>query len=128
LDTDPIQHFTDGQWTAGVIGLGYVGLPLAVTAAGSGLRVLGYDVDQAKVDSLNEGTSHVEDVTDDELARHWQAGPSFTTDASRLSEADAIFIAVPSPLGRNRQPDTSYITSAAETIGTYCPPRATDLA
>jgi len=114
--------FRDDTWTAGIIGLGYVGLPLAVTAASRGLNVIGFDVLQDKVDQLTAGTSHVEDVTDDELAAAVQAGARFTTDEQELADADAIFIAVPSPLGRNRQPDMSYIEAAADTIARVARP------
>ncbi|MEX1178958.1 MAG: nucleotide sugar dehydrogenase [Nitriliruptor sp.] len=114
--------FADGRWTVGVIGLGYVGLPLAVTAAQRGLDVIGYDVDQRKVDALNSGSSHVEDVDDAELAEALKGGATFTTDEDALTGADAIFIAVPSPLGRNRQPDMSFIESASETIARVARP------
>jgi UDP-N-acetyl-D-glucosamine dehydrogenase len=108
--------FRDEPWTAGVIGLGYVGLPLAVTAAAAGLEVIGYDIMQDKVDRLMAGDSYIGDVTDPELQDALAAGARFTTDETALSEADAIFIAVPSPLGRNRQPDMSFIESAADLI------------
>lgn len=116
------DQFTSGQWTAGVVGLGYVGLPLAVTAASRGLQVIGFDIAGDRVSALNEGHSHVGDVTDDELAAALAQGAHFTTDASELSRADAIFIAVPSPLGRNRQPDMSYIESAAHTVSQIARP------
>lgn len=118
---EPAQ-FASGQWTAGVVGLGYVGLPLAVTAASRGLQVIGFDIAADRVASLNEGHSHVGDVTDAELAAALAEGASFTTEAADLSRADAIFIAVPSPLGRNRQPDMSYIESAAETVAKIARP------
>jgi UDP-N-acetyl-D-glucosamine dehydrogenase len=102
--------------TVAVVGLGYVGLPLAVTASQAGLEVVGFDVSQARVEALNAGRSHVEDVTDDELAEALRNGARFSTDPSELAQADAIFIAVPSPLGRNRQPDMSYIEAAAATV------------
>jgi UDP-N-acetyl-D-glucosamine dehydrogenase len=114
--------FRDEQWTAGVIGLGYVGLPLAVTAASAGLKVVGFDVLQAKVDLLLGGSSYVEDVTDAELAEALTSGARFTADESALKEADALFIAVPSPLGRNRQPDMSFIESAAEIVSRVARP------
>ena len=100
----------------GVIGLGYVGLPLAVTAAQRGAEVVGFDVDDAKVARIGDGRSHVEDVTDADLADALHLGARFTSDEAALSEADALLIAVPSPLGRNRQPDTSYIEAAAATV------------
>ena len=116
------QHFRDEPWTAGVVGLGYVGLPLAVTAATRGLNVVGFDVAEDKVAALQAGVSHVGDVTDDELAQTLASGARFTTDEAALSEVDAIFIAVPSPLGRNRQPDMSFIEAAAETIARVARP------
>jgi len=108
--------FRDETWTAGVIGLGYVGLPLAVTATQRGLRCIGFDIDAATVAALRRGESHIGDVSDDELASALEGGFVPTTDAALLAEADTLFIAVPSPLGRNRQPDMSYIEAAAQTV------------
>ncbi len=112
----PVAPFGTGGWTAGIIGLGYVGLPLAVTAASQGLKVVGFDISEERVDTLRQGRSHVEDVTDDDLRQALDDGACFTTDHYALRDADAIFIAVPSPLGRNRQPDMSYIEAAAKTV------------
>jgi UDP-N-acetyl-D-glucosamine dehydrogenase len=117
-----IDRFAHEQWTAGVIGLGYVGLPLAVTASDAGLRVIGYDVHAGLVASLEAGESHVGDVPSRELRAALDAGTRFTTDPTELAQADAIFVAVPSPLGRNRQPDMSYIEAAAETIARVARP------
>lgn len=122
MSDELITTFADGDWTAGIIGLGYVGLPLAMTASEAGLGVIGFDVNEERVKALNSGSSHVEDVDDDELKRAVKNGAHFTTDASDLAEADAIFIAVPSPLGLNRQPDTSFIESAAATIAEVARP------
>ncbi|HSK25167.1 MAG TPA: nucleotide sugar dehydrogenase [Egicoccus sp.] len=115
-------EFENEDWTVGVIGLGYVGLPLAVTAASRGLKVIGFDVLQEKVDLLNGGSSYVEDVTDPELREALDSGARFTAKEADLSEADTLFIAVPSPLGRNRQPDMSYIEAAAETVARVARP------
>jgi UDP-N-acetyl-D-glucosamine dehydrogenase len=120
--TDRLERFRTGRWTAGVIGLGYVGLPLAVTAASRGLDVIGFDIEPRRVAALNAGTSHVEDVTDEELQAALAAGARFTADEQDLRAADALFIAVPSPLGRNRQPDMSYIESAAATVARVARP------
>jgi UDP-N-acetyl-D-glucosamine dehydrogenase len=114
--------FREDAWTAGIIGLGYVGLPLAQTAAAEGLGVIGLDVSQDRVDALCAGSSHVEDVSDEALRAALDAGAWFTTDESLLAKADAIFIAVPSPLGRNRQPDLSYIRAAADIIARVARP------
>jgi UDP-N-acetyl-D-glucosamine dehydrogenase len=110
------SFFRDERWTVGVVGLGYVGLPLLLAAVRQGLGGIGYDVSQERVDALNAGSSHIDDISDEQLEKVLADGVEFTTDAFRLSEADAILICVPSPLGRNRQPDLSYIEAAAATI------------
>lgn len=108
--------FRETRWTAGVVGLGYVGLPLLTAAVRAGLDGIGYDISDSRIESLREGHSHVDDVADGELEKAIADGAEFTSDEDRLSAADAIFICVPSPLGRNRQPDLSYIEAAAHTI------------
>jgi UDP-N-acetyl-D-glucosamine dehydrogenase len=117
-----VARLSDERWTAGIIGLGYVGLPLAMTASRAGLDVIGFDVAADRVAALNSGESHVEDVSDDELRAALAAGARFTSHEADLAQADAIFIAVPSPLGRNRQPDMSYIEAAAGTVSRIARP------
>jgi len=119
---DPVDYFETERWTLGVIGLGYVGLPLAITATARGLPVVGFDVDAERAAALMAGHSPVEDVSDAALAAAVAAGAVFTADAQRLTEADALVIAVPSPLGRNRQPDLSFIQSAAATVASVVGP------
>lgn len=111
-----VNYFETDRWTAGVIGLGYVGLPLLLSAARQGLGGIGFDTSQERVDALNGGKSHVDDISGEELEKALAEGVEFTTDPARLGSADAIFICVPSPLGRNRQPDLSFIEAAARTI------------
>jgi UDP-N-acetyl-D-glucosamine dehydrogenase len=101
----------------GIVGLGYVGLPLAVELAHAGYRVLGFDIQQKVVDGLNAGCSHVKDVSDVRLQTAVSAGRfSATTDMSRLGEPDAISICVPTPLSKFKDPDVSYIVAATEAI------------
>lgn len=101
----------------GIIGLGYVGLPLAVELARAGYRVLGFDISAGVVDGLNAGRSHVKDVTDAELAEAMAGGRfSATIDMARLSEPDAISICVPTPLSKFKDPDVSYIVAATEAV------------
>jgi UDP-N-acetyl-D-glucosamine dehydrogenase len=119
---DPIHFFRDEPWTAGVVGLGYVGLPLAVTITERGLPCVGFDVSDVVVAGLREGRSQIEDVSDLELAEALGKGLEVTTEPGRLAEADAIFICVPSPLGRNRQPDMSFIEAAAATLAQVARP------
>jgi len=99
----------------GIVGLGYVGLPLAVELAQAGYRVLGFDVNQDVVDGLNAGRSHVKDVTDKQLQQQCERF-SATTDMSRLSEPDAISICVPTPLSKFKDPDVSFIVAATEAV------------
>jgi UDP-N-acetyl-D-glucosamine dehydrogenase len=108
--------FAESKWTAGVIGLGYVGLPLLLTAVRQGLGGIGFDISSDRIEALDAGRSHIDDVSDQDIAEALAQGVEFTADSGRLSEADAIFICVPSPLGRNRQPDLSFIESAARTV------------
>lgn len=116
LQPDPISYFSEARLTAGVIGLGYVGLPLLLTGVRSGLSGIGFDVSSSLVDQLRRGRSHIDDVSDEQLEKALADGVEFTDDATLLSEADVVFICVPSPLGRNRQPDLSYIEAAAKTV------------
>ena len=99
----------------GIVGLGYVGLPLAVELAQAGYRVLGFDVNPDVVDGLNAGCSHVKDVTDQQLQKQCERF-SATTDMARLSEPDAISICVPTPLSKFKDPDVSYIVSATDAV------------
>jgi UDP-N-acetyl-D-glucosamine dehydrogenase len=117
-----VTYYAEERWTAGIVGLGYVGLPLAVTAAHAGLNVVGFDVDEAYVARLGRGDSPIEDVPDEQLASALATGLEVTSDPARLAEADAVFICVPSPLGRNREPDLSYIRAAAQTVASVAHP------
>jgi UDP-N-acetyl-D-glucosamine dehydrogenase len=99
----------------GIVGLGYVGLPLAVELAQAGFRVLGFDLNPEVVEGLNAGRSHVKDVTDAQLQKQCERF-SATTDMSRLSEPDAISICVPTPLSKFKDPDVSFIVAATEAV------------
>lgn len=103
--------------TVAIIGLGYVGLPLAVAVGAAGFRVLGLDTDPAKVESLAAGRSYIRQVSEDGIGR-LLAGGRFeaTCDPARLGEADAILICVPTPLGRHREPDLGFVARTAEAI------------
>jgi len=103
--------------TFGVIGLGYVGLPLAVEAGKAGIDVIGFDVKESVVSSVNEGRSHVLDVPDGEVKELIGAGRlQATTDMARLAECDVVSICVPTPLSKTRDPDVSYVIAASEAV------------
>ncbi len=114
------ERLRDGSAVLGVVGLGYVGLPLAVEMAKAGHRVIGFDVATGKVEAVNAGTSYIPDVPTDELAPLVERGLiSATTDFSRIREVDAVAICVPTPLDEMKEPDTSYMERAAEAIAPY---------
>jgi len=111
------------QAKVGVIGLGYVGLPLAVEFAMAGFDVTGFDVDDSKIAELNAGRSYILDVKSEDVAACVKAGKlRATTDMSRLGEMDAVDICVPTPLRKTKDPDMSYVVSAAEEIAKYIHP------
>src|SRR5688572_29542098 len=107
----------------GVVGLGYVGLPLAIEFAHAGFRVIGYDVSERVVDGLMNGSSHIQDVPASTIAEAVKSGKfEATADESRLREMDAISIAVPTPLAKTRDPDMTYVIAAADAIVRNCHP------
>jgi len=106
-----------GTATVGVIGLGYVGLPLVREIAHGGLRVMGFDIDPAKIERLLRGESYIGHLSDALVAQLLTAGRFVpTADFDRLAEPDAILICVPTPLDRHHEPDLSYIVKTAESI------------
>jgi UDP-N-acetyl-D-glucosamine dehydrogenase len=106
-----------------ILGLGYVGLPLAVVFADAGFDVTGIDPDQSKVDSIRNGVSHIQDVPTEQVARLVAAGKLHaTTDFSVLGQADAVSICVPTPLRKTGDPDLSFILSATEELAKYMHP------
>ena len=111
------EESKNGETTLGVIGLGYVGLPLAVEAGKEGIRVIGFDVNEAVVASVNEGRSHIQDVSTVEVSElHAADLLEATTDMTRLSECDVVSICVPTPLSKTRDPDVSFILAASEAV------------
>lgn len=115
-----VKLFESRQGVVGVIGLGYVGLPLAVEAAAAGFKVIGVDISQNAVDKVNKGISYIKDVSDEALKTEVDAGRIVaTTDFSKVAEMDAIIIAVPTPLDAHLNPDVSYIEKACEGITPY---------
>ena len=103
-----------------VIGLGYVGLPLACAIAGKGFQVHGYDTDPAKIQMLDAGNSYINNVTDENIqCLVQQQRLMVAADFSRLHEADAILICVPTPLNRHREPDLSYVENTAREIARH---------
>src|SRR5687768_7853443 len=101
--------------TVGIVGLGYVGLPLALTFAEAGVPAIGVDVDFERVKSLRAGRSHIEDISDDLLQGHMER-LAFDTNYGALRDADAVLICVPTPLTPQREPDLGPLLGAAEAL------------
>lgn len=117
MSSSDVERFKTDPMTLGVIGLGYVGLPLAVEAGEAGVKVLGLDISQRVVDLVNRGESHIKDVPGSAVAELVEKGLlEATTDPARLSECDAVSICVPTPLNKTRDPDVSFIVSASQAV------------
>jgi UDP-N-acetyl-D-glucosamine dehydrogenase len=114
---DLLARIASHDAVVGVIGLGYVGLPLAVETARAGFRTLGFDVSERVVEGINARRSHIKDVPDERLAAHVADGRlAATSDLARLAECDAISVCVPTPLNKIKDPDLSYIVAAGRAI------------
>jgi UDP-N-acetyl-D-glucosamine dehydrogenase len=112
-----LSRLEDGTATIGIIGLGYVGLPLALAGVKAGYKVIGFDVSQPRVDAINRGEQVISYMDPTEMREAIAAGKfEATSDFSRLGEPDALAICVPTPLTRNRDPDLSYVVNTAEMI------------
>lgn len=118
-----LQKIEEKTAVIGVVGLGYVGLPLAVEKAKAGFKVIGFDILQNRVDLVNKGINYIGDVVDEELKQIVGDGHlTATTDYSRISEVDAVAICVPTPLDRYQQPNVTYVESSAKSISKYLHP------
>ena len=112
-----VQKSADKSLRLGIIGLGYVGLPLALSYTSNGYHVTGFDIDAAKVNSLLEGNSYIEHIPSDSIKQARQNGLlDATTDFSRAPEVDALIICVPTPLDLHHEPDLSYVIGTLESI------------
>lgn len=115
-----LKKIADKEIRVGVVGLGYVGLPLAVEKAKAGFRTIGFDVQESKVHMVNEGHNYIGDVVDSDLKRLVDEKMlTATTDFSFVKDVDFIAICVPTPLDAHQQPDISYVKSSTEAISKY---------
>ena len=116
IDRKP-EYFKGAQLRVGIIGCGYVGLPLGLRFAEAGHRVTGFDTDPAKVDKLNDGQTYIQHIPQHQIqqfvhSKHFGA----TTDFAQLAQMDAIIICVPTPLDQRREPDLCYVEHTARAI------------
>jgi len=118
---DLLEKIQNKSAVVGIIGLGYVGLPLGLEFANKKFKVIGFDLDQFKIDSLSAGKSYIKHISSDRIKKAFVDDGNFTstTDFSRLPEADALIICVPTPLNEHREPDMSYIVDTSVTIQKY---------
>jgi UDP-N-acetyl-D-glucosamine dehydrogenase len=112
-----LKKIAEKRVQAGVIGMGYVGLPLAVEIANAGIQVVGIDLDRSKVERINAGTSYIPDVPSEAVEKHVKAKRlRAVADFQVIRELDAIIICVPTPLGKTKDPDLSMVVSAVDRI------------
>jgi UDP-N-acetyl-D-glucosamine dehydrogenase len=117
-----IQRIESRQARIGIIGLGYVGLPLARTFVANGFQVLGFDIDTTKVNHLNASRSYIKQIPAETIAEMRSKGFAATDQYQRLNEVDAVLICVPTPLTASREPDLSYVVNSAEAIKQHLRP------
>ena len=117
MSNELLNKLSERRAVVGVVGLGYVGLPLAVEFARGGLKVIGFDLDQSRVSTINSGRSYIPDVPTEMVSALVERGTlSAAGDFSHLAETDAVIICVPTPLRKTKEPDISYILAAAEQV------------
>jgi len=113
------KKIQDRSATVGILGLGYVGIPLALSISRCGLPVIGFDIAQNRVDELNGAKSPIKHIADSEIAQIREAGFVATSDFSRAAECDALIICVPTPLNEYREPDLSFVEATMASIAPY---------
>lgn len=116
---EAIKAFKNKEAVVGIVGLGYVGLPLMLRYNSVGFRVLGIDIDSNKVDKLNSGESYIEHISAGKVAEARQSGFEATTDFTRVSECDALILCVPTPLNKYREPDMSFVINTTDALKPY---------
>ena len=123
MKTDSLQAYIDKfksrDALVGIVGLGYVGLPLMLRYNSIGFRVLGIDIDLEKVNQLNAGKSYIEHIASEHVARARNSGFEATCDFARASECDALILCVPTPLNKYREPDMSFVINTTDAITPY---------
>lgn len=117
-----VAGFADTSAKIGIVGMGYVGQPLALRYVERGYKVTGFDINQNMVDELNAGHSQIEHISDEAMGAAVNAGLEATTDFTRISDMEAIILCVPTPLNKYREPDLSYVNTTCETIAPYLRP------
>lgn len=119
MKAELIRKFNDKSATIGIVGLGYVGIPLMLRYAEVGYKVIGFDIDESKIKSLKEGVSYIEHISNASIKNALDNGFDATTDFSRAGEADALILCVPTPLNKYREPDLSFVLNTTDSLVPY---------
>ncbi|MHB2266564.1 nucleotide sugar dehydrogenase [Aliihoeflea sp. PC F10.4] len=114
-----LEKINARQAVVGIIGLGYVGIPLALRFSGVGFKVIGFDIDEERVANLNAGKSPIAHIPNEDVSAMCASGFEAVTDFARIADADAIIICVPTPLSKHREPDLTFIVSTMDTIAPH---------
>lgn len=122
MKTRLVGKFKEKTAKIGIVGMGYVGLPLMLRYAEVGYKVIGFDIDNAKVDALTEGKSYIEHISSEAIAAANARGMETTADFSRASEVDALILCVPTPLNKYREPDLSFVLDTTDSLVPYLRP------
>jgi UDP-N-acetyl-D-glucosamine dehydrogenase len=122
MKSDLVKKLNEKTAIIGIVGLGYVGLPLMLRYAEVGYKVIGFDIDQSKVDALRKGRSYIEHISGQAIQEAVAKGFEPTTDFSRATEADALVLCVPTPLNKYREPDLSFVLDTTESLVPYLRP------
>ena len=115
-----INKLHDKTAIIGIVGLGYVGLPLAIRYAEVGYKVIGLDIDSSKAENIAQGKTYIEHIPNTAIQTATQNGFEATTDFTRAAEADALILCVPTPLDDHREPDLSFVIDTLESLRTFC--------
>lgn len=121
-ESNLIEKINNGSACVGIVGLGYVGQPLALRFSEKGFRVVGFDIDEAKVTTLNSGRSDIAHINDDAVKDAVLSGMRCTSNFSAITDVDVIIICVPTPLSKHREPDLSYVTTTVDSFLGYLKP------
>ena len=116
---DLVQKLKDRNLRVGILGLGYVGIPLALAISDGGLSVLGFDIDPVRVDALNDGSSPLKHISSNRIVELRERGFEATTDFTRSEECDALLICVPTPLNQYREPDLNFVINTMDLLAPY---------
>lgn len=114
-----LERLSERSASIGIVGLGYVGLPLVLRYAEVGYKVVGFDIDQSKIDCIAKGESYIEHISADAIATAVSRGFEATTDFTRAGEVDALILCVPTPLNKYREPDLSFVLDTTDSLVPY---------